>query len=273
MPVAKPQTEKVLIDVDGAVVRLTFNDPGTLNAMGAEMVGEIRDALEYVSDRENGFRCLVLTGAGMGFNSGGSVAWMDSARNEADAGQKRDHGIRLGTHHHYYLKRLRDLPIPIITAVNGPAAGLGFSYALIGDMVVAARSAFFLSAFRRIGVSPDGGLSWMLPRIIGWARAKELMIMGNRLPAETALEWGLVNRVFDDETFMEETMKLAHELASGPTVALGITRRLFWEGWTRSYEEQLDQEERLQPLTFATADAIEGGRAMLEKRAAKFEGR
>ena len=273
MPNAKPHTEKLLIDVEGAVVRLTFNDPGTLNAMGAQMVGEIRDGLEYAADPANHFRCLVITGAGRGFNSGGSVAWMDSARSEADPGKKPDHGIRLGTHHHYFMKRLRDLPIPIITAVNGPAAGLGFSYALIGDMVVAARSAFFLSAFRRIGVSPDGALSWMLPRIVGWARAKELMIMGNRLSAEMALEWGLINRVFDDETFMEETMKLAQELASGPTVALGITRRLFWEGWANSYEEQLDLEERLQPLTFATRDAVEGGRAMLEKRAAKFEGR
>ncbi len=272
MPFANRSYEKLLLDVEDGVVRLTFNDPRTLNAMGEQMVNEIRDAVQRISDPANGFRCLVITGAGRGFNSGGSVAWMDSSRSEADPEKKTSHGITLGTHHHYVLKRLKDLPIPIITAVNGPAAGLGFSYALAGDMVVAARSAFFLSAFRRIGVSPDGGLSWLLPRIVGWARAKELMVLGNRLPAETALEWGLVNRVFDDETFMEETMGLAHEIANGPTVALGITRRLFWESWTRSYEEQLDQEERLQPLTFATQDAIEGGRAMLEKREAKFKG-
>ncbi|KHK93626.1 enoyl-CoA hydratase-related protein [Novosphingobium malaysiense] len=265
--------DKVLIDTEGSVVRLTFNDPGTLNAMDAQMANEVRDAVKSVADPQNGFRCLLITGAGKGFCSGGSVAWMDSARQEGDAGSRTDHGVTLGTHHHYVLKALRSLPIPIVTAVNGPAAGLGFSYALAGDMVVAARSSFFLSAFRRIGVSPDGGLSWMLPRIVGWARAKELMVMGNRLSAADALDWGLVNRVFDDDVFMDEAMRVARELAEGPTVALGITRQLFWESWSRSYEEQLDQEERLQPCTFATHDAAEGGRAMLEKRKAVFEGR
>ena len=138
MPKEKPETEKVAIDIEGAVVRLTFNDPATLNAMGERMVNDIRDAVQYVGDPENGFRCLVITGAGRGFSSGGSVAWMDSARQEGDGGRKTSHGITLGTHHHYVLKKLRDLPIPIITAVNGPAAGIGFSYALAGDMIVAA---------------------------------------------------------------------------------------------------------------------------------------
>ena len=149
---------------------------------------------------------------------------------------------------------------------------MGFSFALCGDMVVAAKSAFFLSAFRRIGVSPDGGLSWMLPRMIGWARAKELMILGNRLPAEQALDWGLINRVYPDQDFQAETLKLAQELANGPTVALGITRQLFWDAWENSHGQQLDLEESLQPTTFATADAAEGGRAMLEKREARFLG-
>lgn len=181
--------------------------------------------------------------------------------------------ISLGTHHHYVMKLLKTLPYPVITAVNGPAAGLGFSYALAGDLIVAAKSAFFLAAFRNVGVSTDGGLSWMLPKIIGWARARELMLMGDRLSAGQALEWGLINRVYEDDDFMQQTMELAREVASGPTVALGKIRQLAWESWDLSFEQHLDKEEQLQLQTFATADAREGAHAMLEKRGANFEGR
>lgn len=261
----------VRVAFDGPVAILTLNDPATLNALGERMNIELVEAVRYVKDPEQGVRCLVITGAGRGFCSGGSVNLIDSAT--SGEGEPLSTPIALGTHLHYALKLLKDLPFPVMTAVNGPAAGFGFSFALAGDLVVAAKSAFFLSAFRRLGVSPDGGLSWMLPRIVGWARAKELMVLGNRLPAATALEWGLVNRVYEDADFMDETMALARELAAGPTFALGITRRLFWEGWQRSYEEQLDLEERVQPLTFATHDAAEGARAMLEKREARFQGK
>lgn len=264
--------DKVRIEEDGGIVTLTLNDPDTLNAMGEQMCNEFREAVRYVSANKDKFRCLVLTGAGRGFCSGGSVAWMDEGRSAREAGEPVDFGVSLSTHHHYVLKLIKDLPFPVITAVNGPAAGLGFSYALAGDMIVASESAFFLAAFTRIGVSPDGGLSWMLPRMIGWARAKELILMAQRLPAQTALEWGLINRVYPDKTFREETKNIAEQMANGPTVALGISRRLAWESWANSYEEQLDTEERLQPLTFATEDAAEGGRAMLEKRAPQFKG-
>lgn len=260
--------KNIQLDIIESVIRITLNDPGTLNALGAEMAGELREAVRFAADPKQHFRCLVLTGAGRAFCSGGSVGMMTGGNQDQPATEK----ISLGTHHHYVMKLLRGLPFPVITAVNGPAAGLGFSYALAGDMIVAARSAFFLAAFRNIGVSPDGGLSWTLPKIIGWARARELMLMGNRLPAEQALEWGLINRVYDDETFMEETMQLAQALANGPTVALGKIRQLAWEGWDLSFEQLLDAEEKLQLQTFATADAREGAFAMLEKRAAKFRG-
>lgn len=259
----------VQIDITDSILRITLNDPATLNAMGETMAREMREAVRLASDPSKGFRCLVITGNGRAFCSGGSAGLM-SGDGQSSSNPER---ISLGTHHHYVMKLLKQLPYPIITAVNGPAAGLGFSYALAGDLVVAAKSAFFLAAFRNVGVSPDGGLSWTLPKIVGWARAKELLLMGNRLPAETALEWGLINRVFADDSFMDDTMALARELAAGPTVALGTIRQLTWEGWDASFEQHLDREEYTQLQTFATEDAREGAMSLVEKRTPRFTGK
>jgi 2-(1,2-epoxy-1,2-dihydrophenyl)acetyl-CoA isomerase len=184
----------------------------------------------------------------------------------------RGAGYTLETIFHPFIRRLRDLPYPIVTAVNGAAAGAGMSVALMGDLVLCARSAYFLQAFRRIGLVPDCGSTWLLPRLIGRARAIELSLLGERLPAETALAWGLVNRVFDDEALMPETRRLAHDLANGPTVALGLIRRLYWESPENSYEQQLDLECRMQRTAGASEDFREGVTAFLEKRPAKFAG-
>ena len=265
--------EKVSLDQKGAVLRLTLNDPDTLNAIGAQMANELRDAVRFAAEQQGTARCLLITGTGRGFCSGGNVGWIDENRNNPESGGATDHGVRLGTHHHYVLKLLMDLPYPIVTAINGPAAGIGFAYALAGDMIAAAKSAFFVAAFRNLGVSPDGGLSWLLPRIVGWARAKELLLMGQRLSAEQALDWGLVTRVYDDVDFSHHAMKLAEEIADGPTVALGEIRRLARAAWDNSYAQQLDLEESVQPATFGTADAAEGARAMLENRRPEFRGR
>ena len=135
-----------------------------------------------------------------------------------------------------------DLHCPLVTAVNGPAAGAGMSFALMGDMILCARSSYFLQAFRRIGLVPDCGSTWLLPRMIGKARSVELSLMGERLPAEKALEWGLVNRVYDDAALMDEAMKLAHDLANGPTIALSLIRKLYWDSPENSFEEQLNLE-------------------------------
>jgi 2-(1,2-epoxy-1,2-dihydrophenyl)acetyl-CoA isomerase len=170
------------------------------------------------------------------------------------------------------LRRLRDLPCPIVTAVNGPAAGAGMSLALMGDLVLCARSAYFLQAFRRIGLVPDCGSTSLLPRLIGRARAIELSLLGERLSAETALAWGLVNRVLDDEALLPETQRPARDLAEGPTVALGLIRRLYWESPENSYEQQLDHECRMQRVAGNTEDFQEGVRAFLEKRPARFVG-
>jgi 2-(1,2-epoxy-1,2-dihydrophenyl)acetyl-CoA isomerase len=156
--------------------------------------------------------------------------------------------------------------------VNGAAAGVGMSFALMGDLVLCARSAYFLQAFRRIGLIPDGGSTWILPRLVGRARAMELSLMGEKLPAEKALEWGLVNRVFEDEELMKNAKALARDLANGPTLALGLIRRLYWESADNSYEEQLNLERQMQRRTGASTDFQEGVRAFLEKRPAKFKG-
>ncbi len=142
----------------------------------------------------------------------------------------------------------------------------------MGDMILCARSAYFLQAFRRIGLVPDCGSTWLLPRMVGKARAIELSLMGERLPAEKALEWGLVNRVCDDAALGEETMKLAGELADGPTVALSLIRRLYWDSADNSFEDQLNLEFESQRIAGATEDFREGVAAFLEKRAAKFRG-
>lgn len=256
--------DPVLVDHSDDILTLTLNEPDTLNAMSATLAQAFLEAVEFAADPAQSFRCLVITGAGRGFCSGGNVGMMSG---DGNGGR-----IRLATHHHRVMQLLRDLPYPIITAVNGPAAGLGFSYALAGDLIVAARSAFFLAAFRNIGVTPDGGLSWTLPRIVGWARAKELLLLGERLPAEQALEWGLVNRVFEDAVFAAEVRRLACEVAAGPTAALATMRRLAWQAWQQDFDAQLAREEALQLEAFATRDAREGALAMLEKRKPRFTG-
>ena len=170
------------------------------------------------------------------------------------------------------MRRIKNLKIPIITSVNGPAAGVGMSLALMGDMILAGKSAFFLQAFRRIGLVPDGGSTWLLPRLVGMARAKELAILGERLSAEKAFEWGLVNRLYEDKELHKETLKLAQELSRGP-MSLGLIRKAFWNSFDNSYEEQINLERELQFTAGQSSDFKEGVTAFLEKRDANFTGK
>jgi 2-(1,2-epoxy-1,2-dihydrophenyl)acetyl-CoA isomerase len=248
---------------DGVAV-IAFDDPATLNAIGRAMRRDIARALEAIEGPGSGARCLLLTGEGRAFSSGANLAEAD----EPD----RDVGASLREWYNPTLLRLRDLPMPIVAAVNGPAAGIGMSFALAADIVLAARTAYFLQAFARIGLVPDGGASWVLPRRIGFARAIELAMLAEKLPAETALAWGLINRVVDDGALMAEATGLARRLAQGPTRSYALLRRLYWASLENGYAEQLALEAETQAQAGRTADHREGVRAFLEKRAARFGG-
>ena len=257
--------ERAYVTKHEGVAVLTLNHPEVMNAASLTLVQGAAQALSYIEEKDSGFRALVLTGEGRGFCSGANL----SERGGATTGV----GHSLETVYHPFLRRLRDCRIPIVTAVNGAAAGVGMSIALMGDLVIAAKSAYFLQAFARIGLVPDGGSTWLLPRLVGLARAKELSLLAERLPAETALQWGLINRVTDDAALMSEALKLAGKLANGPTVALATARKLYWESPINTYEEQLDLERRSQELAGQSEDFMEGVAAFLQKREAKFKGK
>jgi 2-(1,2-epoxy-1,2-dihydrophenyl)acetyl-CoA isomerase len=263
------QFKHVTLDFDGPVAILKLDHPEVMNAVSMDMLGGLGEALDAIDDRRGEVRCLVITGAGRAFCAGANLQGRDNQK----PGSRSNAGVTLETGYHPFLRRLRNLHCPIVTSVNGAAAGAGMSFALMGDMILCARSAYFLQAFRRIGLVPDCGSTWLLPRLVGRARSVELSLMGERLPAEKALEWGLVNRVYDDAALMDETMKLARELADGPTIALSLIRRLYWESSDNSFEDQLDLEQQMQRRAGAAEDFKEGVTAFLEKRPAKFKGK
>lgn len=256
------------LEFDGPVATLVLDHPEVMNAVSIDMLAGLSEAMDVLDEKRGEVRCLVITGAGKAFCTGANL----QGRNN-QSGKRQSAGTALETAFHPFLRRLRDLHCPIVASVNGPAAGAGMSFALMGDIILCARSSYFLQAFRRIGLVPDCGSTWILPRLIGKARSVELSLMGERLPAEKALEWGLVNRVVDDAALAEETKKLAHDLANGPTVALSLIRRLYWESESNSFEEQLDLEQQSQRVAGRSEDFKEGVGAFLEKRPAKFKGR
>ncbi len=259
--------QHVRLEIKDGIATLTLNHPEVMNAVSMEMLQGLEEAMDVVEDPDSKVRCLVLTGEGRGFCTGANL----QGRNEGPQPKNPDAGSALEKAYHPFLRRLRNLPVPLVTSVNGPAAGVGMSFALMGDMILCARSSYFLQAFRRIGLVPDGGSTWLLPRLVGRARAMELSMMGEKLPAETALQWGLVNRVFDDNALPEETDKIARQLADGP-FSLGLIRQLYWESDDNTYEEQLNLERQLQRSAGRSSDFKEGVKAFLEKRPAEFKG-
>jgi len=259
--------ERAYVTPHGAVAVVTLNHPEALNAASVKMLKGLTAALDHV-ERDGSFRAIVMTGEGRGFCSGANLTEIPEEQQSA-AGV----GSALETAYHPFLRRLRDLKMPFVTAVNGAAAGVGMSIALMGDIILAGRSAYFLQAFARIGLVPDGGSTWLLPRLVGLARARELSMLAEKLPAEKALDWGLINQVHDDAALMEAALKLAQRLADGPTQSLGMIRRLYWDSPHNSYEVQIDAERQAQGRAGRTADFVEGVTAFAQKRPAKFTGK
>jgi len=256
--------ENVAIDYIDHVAILKLNAPEVLNALSPNMVQELSSAITDIIRSDA--RCLLITGEGRAFCAGANLQPKEAAGGLPPAGSV------LETHYHPVMTKLRNMEIPMVSAVNGPAVGVGMSFAVMADIVVAARSAYFLQAFANIGLVPDGGATHLLPRIIGWRRAVELSMLAERLPAETALDWGLVNRVVDDDKLMEEALGLATRLANGPR-SLGLMRKAYWETFSNSYSEQFQLEANLQGIAGASEDNREGVKAFLEKRPAKFTGK
>jgi len=269
MSAAPAASTKVKYAVEDGVAIITLSDPGTLNALGVDMAGELRAALERAGKEA---RAVVITGEGRGFSSGANL----SAPRTVDATQggpdPRDAGAALESTYNPLVSAVRDLPIPVVTAVNGPAAGVGCSVALLGDIIIAAESAYFLQAFRRIGLVPDGGSSYILPRMIGRARAMEMMLLGEKVSAKTALEWGMVNRCVPDGELMATAMGFAKQLAEGPA-ALALIRKQAWDSLDSSWKDQLHAERMNQRNAGQTEDFVEGVSAFVGKRQAKFKGK
>ena len=259
---------KISLEVESNIGIMRFNDPDVRNAVSPDMLEGFWECLNEIEKENSEIKCLLITGEGKGFCAGANL----SSGSERSNSGRQDAGHALETLYHPILRRLRNMNIPIVTAVNGAAAGIGMSFALMGDIILASKSAFFLQAFRRIGLVPDGGSTWLLPRLVGNARAKELSLLGERLPAEKAYEWGLINRLVDEENLIDEALKISKELASGP-MSLKLIRKAFWESSDNTYEEQLNLERELQFQAGNSEDFKEGVKAFLDKRDAKFKGK
>ena len=263
--------QKIKVTTEDAITIITLADPATMNAAGMDLAAELLEAFKAAAVGAPAARAIVLTGEGRGFCSGANLQ-AGPGGGVLDGDGKPDAGAGLETVYNPLVTYIREMPVPLVTAVNGAAAGVGCSRALLGDLIVAAESAYFLQAFRRIGLVPDGGSTYLLPRMIGKARAMEMALLGERVPAAQALEWGLVNRVVPDAELMSTAMGLARALAEGPA-SLGLSRQTLWASMDSDWAEQLHRERMAQRTAGKTEDFREGVAAFLAKRPAQFQGR
>ncbi|WP_225205536.1 enoyl-CoA hydratase-related protein [Novosphingobium huizhouense] len=255
---------KLLIEREGDVCVIRFNDPATRNALGMDMAAELRDAL-LAAEADCG--AVLLAGGDKAFCSGANLSGPRMGSGEIDA------GLVLQDTVNPLMMTIRDLAIPFITSVRGAAAGVGASLALVGDLIVASEDAYFLQAFCRIGLVPDGGSPWLLTRTAGRARAMEMMLLGERLPAAKALEWGMINRVVPTDEADATALAIAQRLASGPRLALGLIRKAGWYAADNGFGDELALERNLQRQVGKSPDFAEGVAAFLQKRPARFNQR
>jgi len=256
---------QVLSDREGAVALLTLNNPAQYNALGTELMRDFQAALDHAI-ADPAVRVILLTGAGKGFCSGAQFGGDTFSQGEAI-------GARMRQSISPVIERLRQSPKPVVTAVNGAAAGAGVGVALAGDVVFAARSARFILSFARLGAVLDGGTSLFLQRSIGAARARVLALTGEALPAQTAADWGLVWQCVDDERLMDEARAMARRLAEGAPLAQAMIKRQLDAAWAAGLDDTLVTEAEAQSRAFVTQDLKEGASAFVEKRAPRFVGR
>ena len=261
-----PSFDTIKLEVADNVATITLNRPERLNSMPPAMADDIRLALDHLPGL--GARALLITGEGRGFCSGADLGGDRSSGISGGANSRK----ALRNHYNPMLLALANLDIPIVVAVNGPAAGVGCSFALSGDFTIAGKSAYFLQAFVNIGLVPDGGSSWILPRLIGVPRATQMMMLGEKIGAEQAADWGMIYKCVEDDALLAEARALATRLANGPTVSLGTMRKILRDGLSQSYADTLDAEAKGQFIAGNSADAAEGIMAFLEKRKTAFKG-
>jgi 2-(1,2-epoxy-1,2-dihydrophenyl)acetyl-CoA isomerase len=267
-----PEFETVNLDITDGVATLELNRPDALNAWDLQLGTDLREALEGVA-ADDEVRAVLLTGAGRAFSSGADLTeTRDGGSDSVDDDGNFDLSKRLRERYHPIIHAVRDMPKPVVSAVNGPAAGIGCSLALSADLIIAAHSAFFLLAFVNIGLVPDGGSTAFVPARVGLARAAEMMMLGERVNADRALEWGLVNKVVPDQTLGSESRSLAERLAKGPTRSYAGSKALLNRRVYADLEGQLEAEADQQRDMGHSQDFVEGVTAFAQKREPEFKG-
>lgn len=258
----------ILTTLETGVLTITLNRPDRLNSFNDEMHRHLSDAIT-IAERDESVRCVVITGAGRGFCAGQDL----NDRNVSVGSETPDLGFSVETYYNPLIRRLTGLPKPIICAVNGVAAGAGAAIALAGDIVIAAKSASFIQSFCRLGLVPDSGGSWFLPQLAGHARAMGMALLGDKISAEQALQWGMIWQVVENEQLMNRAQQLAQHLATQPTYGLGLIKKAIYSAATNTLDEQLNLERDLQRLGGRSEDYREGVTAFLNKREPQFKGR
>lgn len=260
--------ETILFDVSEGVATLTLNRPDKLNSFTAKMHEELADALKRVRNDE-AVRCLLITGAGRGFCAGQDLGDRVVAPGDGplNLGEYLEKGFNK------LIRTIAALEVPVICAVNGVAAGAGANIAFACDIVLAGKSASFIQAFCKIGLIPDSGGTWTLPRLVGEGRAMALALLGDKVPAEQAAQWGMIWKAVDDEALMDEARAMAANLATQPTKGLALIKKAIRASSTNTLDQQLDLERDLQTIAGRTADYQEGVKAFMEKRKPTFQGK